>query len=145
MDSLYDIDENRWIEQQIGLLETGDLSALDRPNLIEFLTAMALRDKRELQSRLTVLLAHVLKVKFQPSHISRSWVNTILTQQREIDALVQGKPSLMPFVATIYDKAYEDAVKLASVDTGLPITQFGSQQVISFKDAMGVDALSLIP
>ena len=145
MDSLYDTDENRWIEQQISLLETGDLSALDRPNLIEFLNAMALRDKRELQSRLTVLLAHLLKVKSQPSHISRSWVNTILTQQREIENLIRGKPSLLPFLATIYDKTYEDAVKLASGDTGLPITQFSSPPVISFNDAMAFDALNLIP
>ena len=144
VDSLYNLDENQWLEQQINLLKTGDLSALDRANLIEYLTAMAARDKRELQSRLTVLLAHVLKVKFQPSHITRSWANTIATQQREIKLLLKSMPSLVPYVVTIFDEAYEDAVKQASGETGLPLPQFGlPTQYTSYQDAMAIDPLSL--
>jgi hypothetical protein len=144
VDSLYNIDENKWLEQQIGLLKTGDVSALDRANLIEYLTAMAARDKRELQSRLTVLLAHVLKVKFQQTHVSRSWASTIETQQREIKLLLKHMPSLVPYVATIFDEAYEDAVKKAAAETGLPLPHFGlPKQFISYADAMGTDPLSL--
>ena len=144
MDSLYNIDENQWLEQQISLLKTGDVSALDRANLIEYLTAMAARDKRELQSRLTVLLAHVLKVRFQPSHASRSWTNTIATQQREIKLLLKSMPSLVPYVATIFDEAYEDAVKQAAGETGLPLTHFGlPAQYISYQEAMGIDPLGI--
>ena len=144
MDDLFNRDENQWLARQISLLKTGDVSALDRANLIEYLTATAARDKRELQSRLTVLLAHVLKVKFQPSHISRSWANTIGTQQREIKVLLKSMPSLAPYVAAIFDEAYEDAVKQAAGETGLPLAHFGlPQQYVSFQDAMGVDALSL--
>ena len=55
------IDENRWTEQQISVLETGDLSSLDRSSLIEFLNAMVLREKRELQGRLTVVVGHFSK------------------------------------------------------------------------------------
>ncbi len=146
MDSLYNIDENEWLEQQISLLKTGDVLALDRANLIEYLTAMAARDKRELQSRLTVLLGHVLKVKFQPSHVSRSWVNTIATQQREIKLLLKSMPSLVPYVATIFDEAYEDAVKQAAGETGLPLTHFGlPAQHISHQDAMSIDPFSILP
>jgi hypothetical protein len=142
--SLYDTDEHRWIERQISLLETGELSALDRPNLIEFLTAMAARDKRELVSRLTVLLAHMIKIKFQPTHISRSWANTILEQQREIKQLLKTMPSLRPYVDVIFDDTYEDAVKQASVETGLPLNQLGfPNQYCSFEDAMKFDALHL--
>ena len=144
MDCLYNLDENQWLEQQISLLKSGDVSTLDRANLIEYLTAMASRDKRELQSRLTVLLAHALKVKFQPLHISRSWTNTIGIQQREIKLLLKSMPSLVPYVATIFDEAYEDAVKQAAGETGLPLPHVGlPRQHISFQDAMGMDALSL--
>ena len=144
VDSLYDIDEHRWIEQQVSLLEGGDLSALDRAHLIEFLTAMAARDKRAIQSRLTVLLAHVLKVQFQPSHISRSWASTIQEQQRKIRLMIQSVPSLRQYVDTIYAEAYEDAVKEAAIQTGIPISQFGlPAQYISYDGAMGFDAQSL--
>ena len=53
-------------------------------------------------------------------------------------------PSLAPYVAAIFDEAYEDAVKQTAGETGLPLPHFGlPRQCISFQDAMGVDALSL--
>lgn len=143
--NLYEVDEGRWLEQQVSLLKTGDLGALDRTNLVEYLTAMAARDRRELQSRLTLLLAHVLKVRFQPTHVSRSWASTIAIRQREIRVLLKTMPSLTSHAATIYDEAYDDAVKQAAGETGLPLAHFGKVQAISFRDAMAIDPLTLIP
>jgi hypothetical protein len=57
---LYEADEHAWIERQIAALRDGDLDRIDRDNLIEYLTELAGRDRRELESRLVVLYSHIL-------------------------------------------------------------------------------------
>ena len=48
------------------LMKAGALSQLDIPNLIEEIESMGRSEKRELRSRLTVLLMHLLKWDYQP-------------------------------------------------------------------------------
>src|ERR1700733_5011480 len=92
-DDFYERDEHEWIAVHISALESGQLNRLDRENLIGFLSEMTLRDRRELRSRLTVLLLHLLKATFQAERLSVSWVSTILVQQNEIRSLLEDVPS----------------------------------------------------
>jgi hypothetical protein len=78
---LYERDEHEWIAAQISALASGQLKRLDRENLIEFLSEMTSRDRRELRSRLTVPLLHLLKVRFQPERLSASWGRTFRAWQ----------------------------------------------------------------
>ena len=48
---LYERDEYAWIEQQIQALSNADWQHVDRLHLIEYLTDMAKRERRELRSR----------------------------------------------------------------------------------------------
>jgi hypothetical protein len=48
---LYEADEHAWIERQIAGLRDGAFDRLDRANLIEFLSSMAARNRRELASQ----------------------------------------------------------------------------------------------
>ena len=54
-----------------------DCTDLDIDNLIEEIDSIGRRDKREIYSRLKVLLIHLLKWKYQPQKCTPSWVNTI--------------------------------------------------------------------
>jgi Domain of unknown function DUF29 len=121
---LYERDEHEWIAAQISALASGQMTRLDRKNLIEFLSEMTIRDRRELRSRLTVLLLHLLKVRFQPERLSVSWVSTILVQQNEIRSLIEDIPSLGGRADAIAVQAYRDALRLAARETGLPAGQF---------------------
>jgi hypothetical protein len=121
---LYEQDEHQWIAAQISALADGHLNRLDRANLIEFLTEMTIRDRRELQSRLTVLLHHLLKVQFQPERLTRSWVTTIIEQQSEIRSMIESIPSLGRQAETIAALSYPDAVRRAARETGLPPERF---------------------
>ncbi len=121
---LYEQDEHQWIAAQISALADGHLNRLDRANLIEFLTEMTIRDRRELQSRLTVLLHHLLKVQFQPERLTRSWVTTIIEQQSEIRSIIESIPSLGRQAETIATVSYPDAVRRAARETGLPPERF---------------------
>jgi hypothetical protein len=61
LSALYAEDETAWLEAMAELTAQGRLEELDVPNLAEYLTDMARRDRREVKRRLAVLLARVLK------------------------------------------------------------------------------------
>src|SRR5689334_18328183 len=91
---LYEVDEHAWIAAQVAALKHGHLDSLDRCHLIEYLTETTIRDRRELRSRLTILLHHLLKIRLQPDRLTRSWVMTVIEQQSEIRGIIEGIPSL---------------------------------------------------
>jgi hypothetical protein len=70
---LYDQDFLAWTEQQAALLRAGRLDQLDLDNLAEELDAMGRGEWGELESRLELLLMHMLKWDCQPARRSRSW------------------------------------------------------------------------
>ncbi len=59
--ALYAEDETAWLEAMAALVHRRDLAGLDLDNLGEYLTDMARRDRREVKSRLVVLLTHLLR------------------------------------------------------------------------------------
>jgi hypothetical protein len=136
---LYERDQHEWIAAQISALASGRMNRLDRENLIEFLSEMTVRDRRELRSGLSVLLLHLLKVRFQPERLSGSWVSTILVQQNEIRSLFEEIPSLANRADAIAEKAYRDALRLAVRETGLPVTQFPEAMPWTVTEALAFD------
>jgi len=136
---LYEADEHAWIAEQVAALRSGQLHRLDRTHLAEFLTDMALRDRRELKSRLTVLLHHLLKVRMQPERLTRSWVNTIVAQQREVREIIAGIPSLGHEAEAFVAAAYPDAVRAASRDTGIPPARFPAASPWTIETALAFD------
>ena len=136
---LYERDEHEWIAAQISALASGQMDRLDRENLIEFLSETTIRDRRELRSRLTVLLLHLLKVRLQPERLSSSWVSTILVQQNEIRSLLEDIPSLAGRAGAIADKAYRDAVRLAARETGLEASRFPATMPWTVTEALAYD------
>jgi hypothetical protein len=74
-------------------------------------------DERELHSRLTILIAHLLKYQFQPEHRSPSWRATIIVQRKDIGRLLEQSPSLGRLLPS--PTVYPDARELAAAETGL--------------------------
>src|SRR5438067_7338463 len=77
---LYLEDEIAWLEIMADLVHRRRFADVDYKNLSEYLTDMALREKREMLSRLTVLIDHRLKWRLQPRKRSRSWALSIIEQ-----------------------------------------------------------------
>src|SRR4051794_33793470 len=84
---LYIADETAWLDAMADLIGAQAYAELDYTNLREYLTDMARRDRREVESRLVVLLLHILKWVHQPDHRSRSWRGSILEQRQELRRL----------------------------------------------------------
>jgi hypothetical protein len=115
----YEDDLLAWTQEQAALLRERTVDGLDWENLAEEIESMGRRDRRELKSRLTVILLHLLKWRAQPDQRSISWRKTLRTQRREIRDLLQQSPSLRRQVPDLIGKAYGDAVKDAIDETGL--------------------------
>ncbi len=127
----YEHDVVLWFEQQVELLRTRQFNRLDLGNLIEELEAMPARDRRELGSRLEVLLMYLLKCQCQPERKSSSWLGTISGQRSEILRLPKESPSLRREVQRYADDSYSTAVFRASNETGLPASAFPPQNPFS--------------
>ena len=118
----YEEDFYAWTVEQARLLRAGEFSALDIANIAEEIESLGRSDRRELGSRLTVLLLHLLKWRSQPDIRSKSWFATIREQRRQIEKLLRESPSLSPFVATALTESYSDARDDAVEETGLAET-----------------------
>ncbi len=123
---LYDKDFFKWTKAQAGLLKKGNFNELDICNLIEEIESLGRNDKRALQSQVIRLLMHLLKQKYQPykQMDSNSWKTSISNATIEIILLIRNSPSLKIELFKVYDEAYRDARKYASVETGLPLDTF---------------------
>ena len=115
----YEDDLFAWTQEQAALLRAHAADDLDWENLAEEIESMGGRDRRELKSRLRVILLHLLKWQAQPALRGPSWRKTLRTQRREIRDLLQQSPSLRREVDDLMRDAYSDAVKDAIEETGL--------------------------
>ena len=121
---LYDEDFFAWTIEQARLLRAGDLSAVDTANIAEEIESMGRSDRRELQSRLVVLIMHLLKWRFQPSARSRSWSATIEEQRLQIENILSESPSLQPLAGSMLPQAYAIARERGIAETGLSDDMF---------------------
>ena len=82
---------------------------------------MGKSEQRELASRMAVLLAHILKWKFQPQKRSVSWTLTIKAQRRLSVRRIAKTPSLSPMLVDPewIDDIWVDAKALAEKETGI--------------------------
>ncbi|MDX1653570.1 MAG: DUF29 domain-containing protein [Candidatus Competibacteraceae bacterium] len=126
-ESLFDRDFYRWTQDQAALIREGRLSEIDLEHVAEELESMGARERRELISRLAVLLAHLLKWQYQPERRSRSWRLTINEQRRQLELLLEDSPSLRANLTQYQSRAYRNAVQSALDETGFVQSPFPVQ------------------
>jgi Domain of unknown function DUF29 len=132
----YDEDFYAWTVEQARLLRSGEFSSVDVENVAEELESLGRSDKRAIESRLTVLLTHLLKWQAQPRLRSTSWSGTIREQRRRIEKLLRESPSLRPFVGEVLAEAYADAREDAADETGLSETEFPAECPFSAEEVL---------
>lgn len=119
MTPAYDRDFYAWTQNQAQLLRGGQFDVLDIQQIAEELEDMGRSEKRALESRLEVLIMHLLKWQYQPNLRSRSWQLTIREQRLRVQNLIEDNPSLQPYLSQRLDKIYGLAVIAAERETGL--------------------------
>jgi Domain of unknown function DUF29 len=135
---LYELDETAWLETMADLIERGAVEDLDLPHLGEYLSDMARRDRREVESRLAVLIAHILKWEHLPDHRSASWRGTIVDQRLELSRLVE-RGVLRAHAESQLADAYAEGVERAVAETGLPVETFPNEPAYTLDELLSFD------
>jgi Domain of unknown function DUF29 len=141
MPSLYASDFSLWLDHTAQLLRDRRFNELDLDNLVEEIEALNRSEKREVESRLEVLLMHLLKWHYQPEHQSRSWKATIREQRRQILRLLKDSPSLKGHLSQEFDACYTTAREKASEETTIFLEKFPAQCPYGIAEVLNPDFL----
>jgi len=136
---LYETDFYGWIQNQANVLRAGSFASLDLDNLIEEIESMGKSHQRALESRLEILLIHLLKWQLQPDRRSPSWKSSIREQRKRIADHLMKNPSLKPRVPEAVETAYDYAIMGTSRETGMEEAVFPAQCPWTFAQTMSPD------
>ncbi|MDO9169263.1 MAG: DUF29 domain-containing protein [Methylobacter sp.] len=120
----YQTDYYGWTVEQADLLKTGHWQEIDIKNLIEEVESMGRSEKRSLESRMIVLITHLLKWQYQPVRRGKSWELTIKAQRVSCLDVLEDNPSLKSKLDELFFKAYYRAKLEAAKETGLDEDDF---------------------
>lgn len=117
----YDQDVIAWANEQARLLRAGCFDALDIEHIADEVEDVGKSEKRELASRMAVLLAHMLKWQYQPGGRGNRWRRTIKEQRNRVGLCIDQTPSLKADLrhSIWWSDVWSDAVAKASEETGL--------------------------
>jgi hypothetical protein len=135
----YDTDFYAWALYNADLIRQGKFAEVDIRHVAEELESMGKSERRELISRFAVLLAHLLKWRYQPERRGNSWKYTIKEQRFEVEELLDDSPSLNNELDEQLAHAYKKALLLAIQETGLNPETFPEHCPFSFAQAMAID------
>ena len=133
---LYDSDVYGWAIKNAELIRQGRFDDIDVENVAEEIESVGKSEKRALESRLTILLTHLLKWRFQSDRRGRSWQLTVKEQRLAVARNLRKNPSLKPSLDEIIADAYQSARVIAARETGLDENvfpencPFSSEQVL---------------
>ncbi len=117
---IYENDFHAWITAHIELLKAGKNHEIDTAHLIEELEYMGKSNLRELESRLMILIAHLLKWQFQPDKQN----SRIIEERILLKRLIKDLPSLKNHIAETIIEVYSDVLDLISRETKLSPSTF---------------------
>src|SRR3954451_22460738 len=116
----YEEDFALWAAEQAALLRAGKLDRVDIENVAEEIESLGRSDKYEIDSRLEILLQHLLKWHFQPEKRSNSWKASIREQRIKIARILKASPSLRDYPGQSLAGSFTIGLDAAIRETGLP-------------------------
>ena len=137
--SLYDRDFYAWANQQAALLRAGRLAEADLENIAEEIESMGRSEKRELVTRLVVLLQHLLKWQYQPLFRGASWRLTVEEQRYRLEDHLKDNPSLQSQLPQAVSEAYRLAGVRTLRETGFDRGILPADCPYSYEQAMQPD------
>lgn len=130
--NLYNTDYHLWVTETVNQLERGEFSILDLENLIDEVSDLSRREKRKLESLLTRLFEHLLKLKYWQSERVQNqyhWQAEILNFRKQIQKELKSSPSLKPYLLEIFAECYQDGREIVSTRSQIPLEIFPEQAI----------------
>ncbi|KKD39037.1 DUF29 domain-containing protein [Limnoraphis robusta Tam1] len=134
--NLYEQDFYLWTQKTAQQLKENQFNEVDIPNLIEEVESMGRSEKRELKSRLIILLMHLLKWHYQPEKRNESWRSTITEQRICIEELLEDSPSLKPLLSEVFEDCYQKARFKASDETKIKLIFFPKESPFTLEETL---------
>ena len=137
--TLYDTDYNLWVLETIKQLENKDFESVDWENLIEEVADLSRRDKRKLESLLTRLIEHLLKLKYWQSEREQNlghWQGEVRTFRKQIKKELKASPSLKGYCQGVFEECYQDAREIVSDRSQLPLSTFSEQPIANLEQVL---------
>ena len=135
--ALHDRDFYTWATETAQAIREGSFTAVDWESVAEELEDMGRSEQRQLESRLRVLLAHLLKWRYLPEPTAnKSWALTIEEQRRRTGRLLKQSPGLKQVLEETLAEAYGDARLQAARDRGVDKNAFPETCLWAFDQIM---------
>jgi hypothetical protein len=137
--SLYETDYNLWVLDTVKKLENRDLDSLDWENLIEEVLGLSRSDKRKLESLLTRLIEHLLKLGYWETEKERNrkhWKGEIINFRKQIKRLLRDSPSLKPYLKSVFEECYQDGREITTEKSELPLSTFPEEPIASLEQIL---------
>lgn len=115
----YEEDIHAWAITSASLLRKGKINEVDMNRIAEEIEALGRSTKRELRSRLGILIAHLMKWEYQPEIRSKSWKGTIVRQRIDIQDILEENPSLQSQIDESISRSYKHALAILEEETPL--------------------------
>lgn len=141
---LYDSDYNLWVLDTAEKLQNRDFQAIDWDNLIDEVLDLSRREKRKLESLLTRLFEHLLKLKYWESERERNrghWQGEIRNFRIQIQRELKASPSLKRHLSETFEECYKDARKITIDKTQLSPDTFPERAIASLDEILNEDWL----
>ena len=132
----YEKDFYGWAITNAALLKQGKFSEVDMEHVIGEMESLGRSNRRELVSRLGILIAHLLKWEYQPDLKNKSWKGTIVRQRIDINDVLEENPSLKSQLDTIISKSYRYALAILEEETPLDLKLFPEECRYAFSQIM---------
>ncbi len=128
----YEEDFYGWAMANAALLKKGKFNQVDINHIIEEMENLGASEKRELVSRLSQLIMHLLKWHFQPTMRGHSWIYSIRAQRKQTKIHLKDNPSLKSKLDEILLDSYDVAISEAAKETSLDEKNFPSECPYTF-------------
>jgi chorismate mutase len=137
--NLYDTDYNLWVLETVTKLQNRDFNGVDWDNLIEEVLDLSKREKRRLESLLTRLFEHLLKLKYWQSEKEQNighWEAEIINFRKQIKKELKASPSLKPYFREIFEECYQDGREIAAKRSRLPLNTFPETPIANLEQVL---------
>ena len=123
LSSLYETDNEQWLEQTLKLLKAKNLESLDLEHLIEELESVGRRDRLTVESFLEQIIRHLLLLQYwqaEYEYNANHWQAEIISFRTQLNEYLT--QNLRNYLEENQSKVYQKALKYVSKKTGMMVS-----------------------
>lgn len=140
--SLYEQDYQMWLIATARQLSARQFDDLDLEHLLEEILELGRRDKRKLESLLTRLWEHLLKLRYWEAERVRNrghWEGEITNFRVQIRRELKVSPSLQRYLEEVVGECYGDARRVVARRAELPLEVLPERPIATVEELLSLD------